>query len=102
MFEERIPRELREALLWCEWARRELEQARAMLHEAAYVPPEWDAYIGAAVARMTRALEEVVEAYRRGEIALDAALARLESEFDLTKLDPPGADRIVRREPTRW
>jgi hypothetical protein len=88
MFDDLVPLELRDALMAGFAACSGLRHVVAWTCMPA-LPPEVDAYLQAELARIERVAWEIVDRYRRGDLSLDEAVARLEHEFDLDRLEPP-------------
>lgn len=102
MFEELVPPEIREALSSSFEARSLLHRMIAWSATMAHLPSRFDEYMGEQLARMERAAWKIVGEYRRGELSLAEAIARLDFESDLERLDPPDIDLIQPRSDRRF
>ena len=102
MFEELVPPEIREALSSSFEARSLLHRMITWSATMAHLPSRFDQYMGEQLARMERAAWEIVGQYRRGELSLAEAIARLDFESDLERLDPPDIDLIQPRSDRRF
>lgn len=81
MFDERVPREIRELLSEAFAGRQWLERVLAWTSAVCEFPPDFDTNMHAELDRMEASAWGLVERYRRGELTLGDFETRLRAEF---------------------
>lgn len=97
MFDERVPREIRESLGDALAGRRWLERALVWIGAYSGASTEWDEIVRAELDRMEAAAWRLVERYRCGELTLDDFETRLEAEFAWNRPPSPELEAWLAR-----